>query len=144
MAFNFDSCSSLAASKSSIFATTASYFASVSGISVRCFAIDLVSLADICFSTVNILKRLSHGHSKATKVFLNIYWRELGAASVQLGVITARVCHKEITGLLMENTEATILKYCPMKLTSHVKCSKPKILSNFLRNNLSWPGMVEI
>ena len=64
MAFSFDSCSSLAASKSSIFASTASNFASVSGISVRCFAFDLVSLADIRLSTVNILKKLSHGHSK--------------------------------------------------------------------------------
>ena len=65
MAFNFDSCSTLAASKSSIFVSTASSFASVSGISARCFALDLVSLADIRLSTIDILKKLSDGHSKA-------------------------------------------------------------------------------
>ena len=64
MAFNFDSCSSLAASKSSIFASTASNFASETDILVRCFAFDLVNRADIRLSTINVLKRLSRSHSK--------------------------------------------------------------------------------
>ena len=67
MAFNFDSCPSLAASKSSIFASTTSNFASVSDISVRCFAFDRVNLADIRLSAINILKGLSRSHRKTIK-----------------------------------------------------------------------------
>lgn len=79
MAFNFDSCLSLAASKSYIFASTASN--SVTGVLVHCFALELVSLADIRLSTILIYSKGYHADIvKLLKViFLKVSWRELRA-----------------------------------------------------------------